>query len=111
MLWGGGVGVFACFYTETSIQQKISVNFLHHSLWAHKRFMDKTHTWQRKLYGQAKEQEISFRKHLRILGISSDKEMQTLLKILTRNHRQIHKLPQNAWAPHLGGRDLLDSET
>lgn len=66
---------------------KISVNILHHSLWDHKRFVDKTHTWQRNLYGQAKEQEISFRKHLRILGISSDKEMQKLLKILMRNHR------------------------
>lgn len=43
------------------------------------------------LDGQAKEQEISFRKHLRILGITSDKEIQKLLKMLMRNHRQTHK--------------------
>lgn len=38
-------------------------------------FMDTTHTCQTMLYGQAEEQEISFRKHLRVLGITSDKEM------------------------------------
>lgn len=79
-----------------------------HSLWDHKSFMDTMHTWQTILHGQDKEQEISFRKHLRI---ASDKEIQKLLKMFMRSHKQTQKSPQNVQGTRLGGKDLLDSET
>jgi len=59
-------------------------------------------------HGPAKEQETSFKKHLRI---ASDMEMQRLLKMFMRSHRQTHRPSQNGQGTLLGGKDLLDLET